>query len=97
MNSINIKLTNSQKMEFEARIKAIEYAIKNGYAKASRKYGYYRQTIHRWAKKYDGTLASILPKSRRPYSHKNQHTKKELENIRKIYNRYKSKGLRACI
>lgn len=84
-------------MELRTRKEAVEYAIKYGYTKGEKKYGYFKQTLHRWAKRYDGSVESLIPKSRRPKSHPNEHTKEELEHIKRVYNRYKSKGLRTCI
>lgn len=87
-------ITKKQEREkYLAKEKAVQYAIKYGYANASRKYNYSRQILHTWAKKYDGTYKSLIPKSRRPHHHPNQHTEQELELIRKVYGRYKSYGL----
>lgn len=87
-------ITNKKlKEKYQVREKAVLYARKYGYAAASRKYLFLRQSIHVWDKKYDGTLESLYPKSTRPKSHPNQHTEEELELIKKMYSRFKKKGL----
>lgn len=45
------------------------------------------------AKKYDGTVKSLANKSRRPHSHPNEHTKDEIELLRKKYQYHKHEGL----
>ena len=69
---------------YRVRQRAIEYAIKhNNNSKAAVKYKTSRQQIKRWRDRYDGTVQSILPKSRRPKSHPNQHTQEEIELVMK--------------
>ena len=38
----------------------------------------YKRQIYRWREKYDGTRKSLVNKSRRPKSHPNEHTEKEI-------------------
>ena len=71
---------------YRVRQRAIEYAIKhNNNSKAAVKYKTSRQQIKRWRDRYDGTVQSLLPKSRRPKSHPNQHTQEEIELVMKKY------------
>lgn len=80
--------------EIKLRQRAVEYAIKNdNNAKAARKYHTTRQQIARWRSRYDGTAQSLLPQSRRPLHHPNEHKTHELELIRKMYKRYSRDGL----
>ena len=80
--------------EIKLRQRAVEYAIKHdNNAKAARKYHTTRQQIARWRSRYDGTAQSLLPKSRRPLHHPNEHKTEELELIRKMYKRYNRDGL----
>lgn len=80
--------------EYRVRQRAVEYAIKeNNNAKAARRYHTSRQQIARWRKRYDGTVQSLLPKSRRPHYHPKAHTEEEIELIRNVYQRYKRDGL----
>ena len=71
----------------------IEYSIKNGVTQAAIRYKTNRQYIYRWRKRYDGTLQSLAERSRRPHSHPNQHTQKELALIRNMRRRNLEAGL----
>lgn len=95
-----MKTSITEEMRF--RQKVVEFAIKyKNNAEAARRYKTSRQQVQRWRKKYDGTVESLTNKSRRPHSHPNQHTEKEIELIRKKYQYYKHEGLgqvyRKCI
>ena len=80
--------------EIKLRQRAVEYAIKHdNNAKAARKYHTTRQQIARWRSRYDGTVQSLLSKSRRPLHHPDEHKKEELKLIRKMYKRYNRDGL----
>ena len=80
--------------EIKLRQRAVEYVIKHdNNAKAARKCHITRQQIARWRSRYDGTAQSLLPKSRRPLHHPNEHKKEELDLIRKMYKRYNRDGL----
>lgn len=79
--------------EMKYRKKMCEYAIKNGVTKAARKYHTNRKFVYRQLEKYDGTIRSLELKSRRPHSHPNEHTKEELELIKKVKSRYGIDGL----
>ena len=48
--------TVTQKMKFRQSL--IKYALKHGVTKAAVKYNVNRQYVHRWKKRYDGTLES---------------------------------------
>ena len=78
---------------YRVRQRAIEYAIKhNNNSKAAVKYKTSRQQIKRWRDRYDGTVQSLLPKSRRPKSHPNQHTQEEIELVMKSTGNLAMKG-----
>lgn len=80
--------------EMRFRQKVVEYAIKHkNNAKAARRYDTSRQQVQRWRKKYNGTVESLANKSRRPHSHPNKHTQKEIELISKKYQYHKHEGL----
>ena len=85
---------NSISEEYRVRQRAVEYAIKNNNnSKAALKYKTSRQQIKRWRDRYDGTVQSLMPKSRRPKSHPNQHTQEEIDLIMKKYRRFSHEGL----
>ena len=77
----------TEKAKFYKRV--VEYTIKeNNNAKAARRYQTTRQQVKRWRDKYDGTVKSLMYKSKRPKSHPNQHTEQEIELIMKKYKKY---------
>lgn len=87
-----MKISITEEMKFRQRV--VEYAIKyRNNAEAARRYNTSRQQVQRWRKKYDGTALSLANKSRRPYSHPNQHTEREIELIRQKYSKHKHEGL----
>lgn len=69
-------------------------AIKYGSnAAAARRYHTSRQQVKRWVKRYDGTIDSLRPRSRRPHRQPNRHTPDELALIRRVNARYRHEGL----
>lgn len=81
----------TQKLKYKQSI--IKFSYKYGVTKAAIKYGECRRTIYRWRERYDGTLESLKDKSRRPHSHPNEHTAKEIELIRNYKRNNKETGL----
>ena len=82
----------TEEMRFRQRV--VEYAIKHdNNAKAARRYHTSRQQVQRWRKRYDGTVQSLANRSRRPHSHPNQHTKQELDLIKRKYRYHGHEGL----
>ena len=63
----------TEELRFRKRI--CELAIKHGNnVEAARRYHTSRQQVQRWLKRYDGTIDSLRPLSRRPHTQPNQHT-----------------------
>ena len=85
MNSI------TQDMKYKQSL--MEYSRKYGVAKATRKYNRARSYIYFWLKRYDGTLESLKPHSKRPHSHPNQHTEAELKLIQDMRRRNPDLGM----
>ena len=82
----------TEKSRFCKRV--VEYAVKeNSNAKAARRYETTRQQVKSWRDKYDGTVKSLVYKSKRPKSHPNQHTEQEIELIMKKYKKYGFEGM----
>lgn len=86
-----MKTIITEEMRYRERV--VQYAIKSNNAVAARRYHTSRQQVQRWRKKYDGTTASLSNKSTRPHSHPNQHTREEIELIKRMYRRYSFEGL----
>ena len=86
-----MKTIITEEMRYRERV--VQYAIKSNNAVAARRYHTSRQQVQRWRKKYDGTTASLSNKSTRPHSHPNQHTREEIELIKRMHRRYSFEGL----
>jgi len=71
----------------------MRYAEKYGVSRASRKYNKSRSYIYFWKARYDGTLESLVDRSRRPHRHPNQHTEAELKLIRDMRRRNPELGM----
>ncbi len=80
--------------ELRLRKRICEFAIKHGNnAEAARRYHTSRQQVQRWLKRYDGSIDSLRPLSRRPHTQPNQHTTAELAIVRQMNTRYRHEGL----
>lgn len=80
--------------ELRFRKQICEFAIKDGNnAEAARHYHTSRQQVQRWLKRYDGSIDSLRPLSRRPHTQPNQHTTAELTIVRQMNTRYRHEGL----
>lgn len=86
-----MKTIITEEMRYRERV--VQYAIKSNNAVAARRYHTSRQQVQWWRKKYDGTTASLSNKSTRPHSHPNQHTREEIELIKRMHRRYSFEGL----
>jgi len=85
MNSI------TQDVKFKQSV--VKYSLKNGVTAASVEFKVHRKTIYRWREKYDGTLASLANKSRRPHRSPRAHTEKEIKMIKDYKYKNKETGL----
>ncbi len=52
-----------------------------------------RQTVHRWIARYDGTLESLIDRSKRPHYHPTQHREEEIRRVLSVQRQNKSLGL----
>ena len=80
---------NSITQELKYKQSIVKYALRNGVTAASIVYKKYRKIIYRWINKYDGTIASLTNKSRRPHT----HTESEIKLIRNYKRKDKDTGL----
>ena len=71
----------------------MKYAAAHGVSKASRKYNRARSFIYFWLKRWDGSVESLRPESRRPHHHPNEHTQEELKLIRDMRRRNPRLGM----
>ena len=84
---------NSITQDMRYRQSLIVYAQKFGVQRASRRYNRTRSYIYFWLKRYDGSIESLRPRSRRPHSHPNQHTPEEIKLIRDMRRRNPDIGM----
>ena len=78
---------NSVTQDMKFRQSLLKYSQKYGVTKAAVKYKTNRQYIYRWLRRYDGTIESLREKSRRPHHHPNEHTKEEIDLIKRYHKR----------
>ena len=48
------------------RQRVLKYAAKHGVTKAAERYRLSRKTVHKWKRRYDGTIESLKNRSRAP-------------------------------
>ncbi len=83
--------TITQDMKYKQSL--MKYAVTHGVSKASRKYNRARSYIYFWLKRWDGSVESLRPESRRPHHHPNQHTLAELKLIHDMRRRNPKLGM----
>ena len=84
---------NSITQDIKFKQSVIKYSYKNGVTAAALVYKLHRKTIYRWRERYDGTLESLVNKSRRPHRSPNAHTEEEIKLIKNYKNKNKETGL----
>ena len=75
------------------RQRLIKYAEKHGATEASIRYRISRKTVHKWQKRYDGTLASLEDRSHKPHHSPKAHTEEEILAIVRRLRRHGWKDL----
>ena len=83
--------TITQDMRYKQSL--MKYAVSYGVSKASRKYNRARSYIYFWLKRWDGSIDSLRPESRRPLHHPNEHTPAELKLIHDMRRRNPQLGM----
>ena len=78
---------NSITQDMKFRQSLMNYTKKYGVSRASRKYNKSRSYIYFWLKRWDGSVESLAVKSRRPHHHPNEHTKEEIDLIKRYHKR----------
>lgn len=84
---------NSITQDMRYRQSLLSYVSRHGVVRASCKYNKSRSYIYFWLSRYDGTLASLACRSRRPHSHPNAHTEAELKLISDMRRRNPTLGM----
>ena len=83
--------TITQDMKYKQSL--MKYAVTHGVSKASRKYNRARSYIYFWLKRWDGSIESLRPDSRRPHHHPNEHTPAEMKLIHDMRRRNPRLGM----
>ena len=83
--------TITQDMKYKQSL--MKYAIAHGVSRASRKYNRSRSYIYFWLNRWDGSVESLRPGSRRPHHHPNEHTLEELKLIHDMRRRNPKLGM----
>lgn len=81
----------SQEAYFRQRV--LKYAEKHGVTDAANRHHLSRKTVHKWKKRYDGTLESLEDQPRTPNHFPRQQTKSELKLVRRYGKKYKGDPL----
>jgi len=84
---------NSITQDMRYRQSLMEYTRKYGVTRASRKYNKNRSYIYFWQTRYDGSIESLHPHSKRPHSHPHQHTQVEIKLIQDMRRRNPTLGM----
>ena len=84
---------NKITQDMKYRQSLMNYALKHGVSKASRKYDKARSFIYFWLRRYDGSMESLVCRSRKPNGHPNQHTEQELKLVRDMRRRNPDLGM----
>ncbi len=71
----------------------MQYAEKHGVTQASRRYNKSPSYIYFWRARWDGTLESLRPQSKRPHHHPTQHSEEELKLIKNMRRRNPQLGV----
>lgn len=73
--------------DMKYRQSLVEFALRHGVGKASRRHNRARSSIYFWLARYDGSIESLACQSRRPHRHPNQHTEQEIKLLRDMCKR----------
>ena len=70
------------------RQRILKYAEKNGVTKASIRYKVSRKTVHKWKKRYDGSIESLKDQDRTPHHMPRRQTANELKLLKRYARKY---------
>ena len=84
---------NSITQDMKYRQSLMTHVKNHGVSQTSRKYNRSRSYIYFWLARYDGSIESLKPKSKRPKHHPNQHTEAEIKLITDMRRRNPDLGM----
>ena len=76
----------TQEAYFRQRV--LKYAVEHGVTAANR-YRLSRKTVHKWKKRYDGTLESLKDEPHTPHHFPRQQTEEELKLVKRYARKYR--------
>lgn len=76
----------TQEAYFRQRV--LKYAAEHGVTASANRYRISRKTVHKWKKRYDGTVESLKDQPRRPHHFPKQQTVTELKLVRRYARKY---------
>lgn len=84
---------NTITQEMKYRNTVVRYAQDKGVSRTARKFNKARSYIYFWLERYDGTLESLVSRSRRPHGHPNQQNSEEIKLVADMRRRNPKLGL----
>ena len=70
------------------RQRVLKYAEKHGVTKAAERYGMSRKTVHKWKRRYDGTVESLKNRSRAPLHSPLKQSDWEIQLVQRYARKY---------
>ena len=75
------------------RQRMIKYAANHSITETAIRYKVSRKTVHKWVKRYDGTIDSLVDHSHKPHNSPHKHTDKEIKQIKKRLKKHRWQDL----
>lgn len=76
----------TQEAYFRQRV--MKWAEKHGVTSAANRYKISRKTVHKWKKRYDGSIESLKDQSRRPHHMPRKQTEVEIQMVKRYAKKY---------
>ena len=76
----------TQEAHFRQRV--LRYAAEHGVSASANRHRLSRKTVHKWKKRYDGTLESLKDRPRTPHHFPGKQTAEEEKLVRRYDRRY---------
>lgn len=89
-------MTSLRQMAYFRRRVVLDAQKTGNVSQTARYFRISRQSVHRWIARYDGSLQSLMDLSKRPHSHPNAHSEKEIRQALSVWHHNKNLGL-VCI
>ena len=70
------------------RQRVLKYAAKHGVTKAAERYRMSRKTVHKWKRRYDGTVESLKNRSRAPLHSPLKQSDWEIQLVQRYAKKY---------